>query len=146
MLPPGYAGDADATLASVRLTDARVEQGGLLIELSMSAPDAPAGAAQTEPPLDLKEIEQWDAFLTFVVKQAALDVADEQLRSALLGTLLDARYDIVKVLMTAKAGDADPVPALFRKAWDRLTPGGLGAESQSTRCEVEVCCAEERTG
>jgi hypothetical protein len=121
VLPASFIRNADATLASVTLAGARVVDDGLEIDVAVAAPDAGANPVP-EPPLDVEEIEQWDAFLTFVVKHAALDVSDPAVRNALLGVLLDSRYDIVEALMSAQPGDHDPVPALFRKAWERLAP------------------------
>jgi soluble lytic murein transglycosylase-like protein len=123
ILPAAYVGDAEATLASVTLDAVRVEDGALVIDVELTSPDpAPGSVAVEEPPLDVREVEQWDAFLTFVVKQAALDIEDVPLRATLLGVLLDSRYEIVEAL-TSPAPDArDPVPGLFRNAWARLAP------------------------
>jgi soluble lytic murein transglycosylase-like protein len=123
VLPSAYAGDADATLASVTLAAARVEEDALVIDVTITSPDPPAGfVPEPEPPLDLHEIEQWDAFLTFVVKRAALESDDSPLSTELLAALIDSRYDIVEVLTLAEPGARDPVPELFRKAWARLAP------------------------
>jgi soluble lytic murein transglycosylase-like protein len=123
VLPSAYAGDADATLASVTLAAARVEEDALVVDVTITSPDPAAGfVPEPEPPLDLQEIEQWDAFLTFIVKHAALDSDDSPLRAELLAALIDSRYDIVEVLTLAEPGARDPVPELFRKAWARLAP------------------------
>ena len=123
VLPASYAGDAETTLASVKLTAVHVEDGALVIDVALTSPDPPAGFTPLpEPPLDVHEVEQWDAFLTFVVKQAALEVEDVPLRATLLGVLLDSRYDVVDALTLAAPDARDPVPELFRKAWGRLAP------------------------
>jgi hypothetical protein len=123
VLPAAYAGSADITLASVTLADARVEDHDLVIDVALASPEPPPGYKPApEPPLDVHEVEQWDAFLTFVVKRAALDIEDSPVREALLGVLIDSRYDIVNALVDAEPGARDPVPDLFRKAWVRLAP------------------------
>jgi soluble lytic murein transglycosylase-like protein len=123
VLPAAYVGDAEATLASVTLDAVRVEEGALVIDVKLTSPDpAPGTVAFEEPPLDVREVEQWDAFLTFIIKQAALDIEDVPLRATLLGVLLDGRYEIVDALTQAAPGARDPVPDLFRKAWVRLAP------------------------
>lgn len=123
VLPAAYAGDAERTLASVDLAGVRVEDGALVIEVAMTSPDpAPQSLPAEEPPLDVREVEQWDAFLTFVVKEAALDIEDVPLRATLLGVLLDSRYEIVEALTDPAPDARDPVPDLFRKAWVRLAP------------------------
>ncbi len=123
VVPADYAAQADATLGSLALAAVRVEEHGLAIDLSLAAP-APAvpGEAAREQPLDLAEVERWDAFLTFVIKRAALDASAPELRAALLGVLLDGRHDIVAALTETDPGAPDPVPGLFREAWARLTP------------------------
>ena len=131
VLPSAYAGGADATLASVSLADARVEDGALVIDVALTSADPPAGFVPVpEPPLDVREVEQWDAFLTFVVKRAALDIDDSPLHAELLAALLDSRYDVVEVLTLAEPGARDPVPELFRKAWARLAPVLRDLESE----------------
>jgi hypothetical protein len=100
-----------------------VEEDALVIDVTITSPDPPAGfVPEPEPPLDLHEIEQWDAFLTFIVKHAALDSDDSPLGAELLAALIDSRYDIVEVLALAEPDARDPVPELFRKAWARLAP------------------------
>lgn len=123
VLPAAYAGDAEATLASVTLDAVRVEDGALVIDVELTSPDpAPGTVPSEEPPLDVREVEQWDAFLTFIVKQAALEIEDVPPRATLLGVLLDSRYEIVEALTNATPDARDPVPELFRKAWARLAP------------------------
>ena len=123
MLPAAYADDAEATLTSVKLAGVRVEDGALVIDVSLTSPDPePGSVSSEEPPLDVREVEQWDAFLTFVVKQAASEIEDVPLRATLLGVLLDSRYDIVDALTESAPDARDPVPELFRKAWGRLAP------------------------
>ena len=62
--------------------------------------------------------QQWDSFLTNVVKKLGAD-SQPALRDQLGETFLDSRYQLVQLL---RAGSADPVPQLFADAWNRLAP------------------------
>jgi hypothetical protein len=62
--------------------------------------------------------QQWDSFLTNVVKKLGADF-QPALRDQLGETFLDSRYQLVQLL---RAGSADPVPQLFTDAWNRLAP------------------------
>ena len=81
-----------------------------------------------EPTLRPDEIEawnaawnQWDAFVTFVAKNAAGDALDSQ-RRELFAVLVEARYDILDALAPAHPGALDPVRPLFVSTWTRLAP------------------------
>lgn len=62
--------------------------------------------------------QQWDAFLTGVVKRLGEDFRPDQ-REQLAEFFLDARYQIVDAV---HSGASDPVPQLFTDAWSRLAP------------------------
>ncbi|HKY08945.1 MAG TPA: transglycosylase SLT domain-containing protein [Candidatus Binatia bacterium] len=62
--------------------------------------------------------QQWDSFLTNVVKTLSEEFRPE-LRDALGEFFLDARHRLVDSL---RAGSADPVVQLFTDSWDRLSP------------------------
>jgi hypothetical protein len=81
-----------------------------------------------EAPLSEAEIDaftaranQWDAFLTFVVKTLGAKTLSGPARQALLEILIDARYQITEALAAPTRGK-DPVRQLFLKSWDRLRP------------------------
>jgi septal ring-binding cell division protein DamX len=85
--------------------------------------------ARPEPTLSEHEIQQleqryrsWDAFLTFVIKEAATATRSKELRAALLEILLDARYHIKSILVEPPKSAADPVKQLFIRSWERLMP------------------------
>lgn len=91
-------------------------------------PMAPVADAETQP-LSEEEVEawrktfdSWDAFLTFVIKEAARTTGDPELRYTLLDILLEARHDILRALGPLKPGEPDPVRRLFLKTWKRLAP------------------------
>jgi len=83
----------------------------------------------TEPALTHEELmrweeawQRWDAFLTSVIKHAGTDTDLHELRSALFAVLLDARQDLLEVLVPSVPDAPDPVPALFVKTWEQLAP------------------------
>jgi hypothetical protein len=102
----------------------------------MQVPDPPEpspGGATPEPspvaPLSEDELrrwqtalQQWDAFLTFIVKLTGSDTTVGELRRALLGILLDERYALTEALASPDASVRDPVRPLFLRTWTRLAP------------------------
>ncbi len=81
-----------------------------------------------QPALTAAELErwqqtwqQWDAFLTTIIKHAAHDSLTPELRADLLGVLIESRQDLIPILTEPKAG-VDPVPDLFVTTWQRLQP------------------------
>ena len=131
VLPQEDAAQTDRLLASVSLAAARVTETGLTADLRFDVPERAGGAATPapEPTLTAAELarweaswQRWDAFLTFVTKQAATDSAAAASRQALFDVLIEARYDILWVLRPTSADEPDPVPALFMKTWTRLAP------------------------
>jgi hypothetical protein len=119
-------------LASLALVAARPVETGLAVDVrfdvaesAVAAPTAPV----PEPTLTADELarweaawQQWDAFLTFVSKQAAADTPATAQRQALLDVLIEARYDILKALRPTAPNQPDPVPGLFLRTWSRLAP------------------------
>jgi|GEM_PF-377806 len=116
--------------ASLALERVAADAGGVSAVLRF---EAPAGArpvqAAPEAPLDAAELAaleralgDWDAFLTFVVKQAGRDAAAPALDRELLDVLLDARHDLVWALADPAPRGQDPVRALFVRSWGRLAP------------------------
>lgn len=89
----------------------------------------PGASGVAEPPLSEQELarwerswQQWDAFLTTVIKQAGADADVDDMRSGLLSVLLDARQDLTEVLVSSTGNAPDTVPGLFIKTWKRLAP------------------------
>ncbi|HMA81609.1 MAG TPA: lytic transglycosylase domain-containing protein, partial [Candidatus Binatia bacterium] len=62
--------------------------------------------------------QQWDSFLTNVVKKLGENFSPDQ-RDQLSEVFLDARYQLVQAL---SSGASDPVPQLFTDTWGRLAP------------------------
>ena len=75
-------------------------------------------AALALPTVSRADWQQWDSFLTNVVKKLGQDFRPDQ-RDQLSEMFLDARYQIVQAL---SSGASDPVPQLFTDAWSRLGP------------------------
>ncbi|MEW6271779.1 MAG: lytic transglycosylase domain-containing protein, partial [Thermodesulfobacteriota bacterium] len=96
---------------------------------SPEAAPSPAPSPAPEPPLSEEELlrwqtalQQWDAFLTFVVKVTGRDAKVVELRKALLEILLDERYALLDALASPAAAKQDPVRPLFLRTWTRLAP------------------------
>jgi len=128
VLSPGDAGRSEGIVDSLALTAVGVEADAVTLTASIDIPDVPVATPASEPVLTDEELarwrqgwQQWDAFLTYVVKASARDTTRDATRGELFDVLLSARYDIVEILGTAPEGP-DPVPALFVRTWDRLAP------------------------
>ena len=125
---PRYSADRlTGMVDSLRIGHILVRPDGLDVRLTIDVDKMPQ--AGPEPALNAAEMEQleqtyrtWDAFLTFVVKQAAAATQSEALRSALLEILLDARYEMKAVLVADADSGTDPVKKLFVRSWERLEP------------------------
>lgn len=129
----GPAGPISLVVDSLRLAEVSAADDGLVAELRLWTPDLPAPEPAPEAPLSAEEMEHWemafqlawqswDAFFTFIVKQAATDTEAEDLRRALRDVLLDSRHDLVSALTDPDPQGPDPVRALFLESWPRLAP------------------------
>lgn len=128
MLTPGDAARTQTIIDSLALTAVSVQADSVTLGARIEIPPAARTTALPEPVLTAQELaqwqqawQQWDAFLTFVIKASARDTTRDATRGALLDVLLSARYDIVEILATTPGGP-DPVPELFVRTWDRLAP------------------------
>ena len=125
---PRYSSDRlTRMIDSLRIGHIGVGPGGLDVQLTLDVEKLPKTA--TEPALTKVEAQQfeqrcqdWDAFLTFVIKEIATATRSEKLRSALLDILLDVRFQIRDILTTTPEGRPDPVKQLFIRSWERLEP------------------------
>ncbi len=136
LLDPGDGTRIARMLDSIHMTGATVGDSGVSVALGFvvdpitagATPPAPA-AATPEPTLSVEELQRWeqswqrwDAFLTFVVKQAGRDATTKELQQALAEVLIEARYDILEALAPTTPGAPDPTRELFLKTWERLAP------------------------
>ena len=117
-------------LDSIHPVSARASPKGVVVEAALEVPEARTTHAPTatEPPLTDAEVEafttranQWDSFVTFVIKTLGRKTLNPASRQALLETLLDARYQILDALASPSRRE-DPVRGLFLKSWERLRP------------------------
>ncbi len=136
LLDPGDGTRIARMLDSIHVTGATAGESGVSVALAFAVdPIAvgatpPVAAAPTpEPTLSVEELQRWeqswqrwDAFLTFVVKQAGHDATTKELQQALAEVLIEARYDILEALAPSTPGAPDPTRGLFLKTWERLAP------------------------
>jgi hypothetical protein len=130
IVAPSNAEEARRAIDSLHPVSVSAAPKGIVIEAAFEITEAtgtPAPSA-TEAPLSEAEIDaftaranQWDAFLTFVIKSLGAKTLSKPARQALLETLIDARYQIAEAL-AAPSRKEDPVRQLFLKTWDRLRP------------------------
>jgi len=123
---------ARQSLESVRFSNVEATGTGIVLTLQFQVPEkriAQLVDVSEEPPLTHEEAlqwesawQRWDAFLTFVIKQAAKDNEQGDLRRELLQVLLDGRYDLTEALTSWNEEAVDPVRGLFLKSWRRLSP------------------------
>ena len=132
---PTVVPDGDAArriIDSLHIADVKVTPTGVRLDMAFTveetALEEQALSPGPEPTLRPDEIEawnvawnQWDAFVTFVAKNAAGDALDAQ-RRELFAVLVEARYDILDALAPAHPGALDPVRPLFVSTWTRLAP------------------------
>ena len=111
-----------AHLAGVDMAD-----DGLVAALAIALRALPETEAHPETPLDEVELAEWqriedelDGFLTTVIVHLAGGVDERELQLDLMAVLIDSRYRIAEAL--AEDTDADPVEALFLRAWEAMRP------------------------
>jgi cell division septation protein DedD len=112
---------------SLRIGHLLIRSSGLNVELRIDVETfAKAGPESILSKLEMQQLEQryrsWDAFLTFVIKEAAIATRTEELRAALFEILLDARYQFKSILIEPSQSTTDPVKQLFIRSWERLMP------------------------
>ncbi len=127
---PARAAEARRAIESLRPVAVSATPKGIVVEAALDLAEtasAPAPEA-TEPLLTEAEIRafteranQWDAFVTFVIKTLGARTLRAETRQALLETLIDARYQVADAL-AAPSRREDPVRQLFLKSWQRLRP------------------------
>ncbi|MGB6553972.1 MAG: transglycosylase SLT domain-containing protein [Candidatus Binataceae bacterium] len=118
---------------------------GVRITLVISVGDFPAPAPFGPPaeptPQELaafqKQLNQWDAFLVFAIKQLGANVGDQRFRDQLMQILIESRYRLLDALAKApSAAGPDPVRTIFLDTWqalgtavhDAAARGQLGAQ------------------
>jgi len=131
MLLSSFAGPAGTPHAGALQT---IRPGGLVVEpdavkvgVTLDVPRAALAPRAPEPalsPAQLKrweaKLDDWDGFLSFVVKDLAGENADPTVRDELLSLLLDTRREVVAVLARGPEPGIDAVRRIFLTTWDRL--------------------------
>jgi hypothetical protein len=98
--------------------------------LPVDAKDMAKTDARVAPQLQLAQLpglggapvdwQQWDGFLTLVVKRFGREIPPD-LRESLAEAFLDLRYELTDAVALASAGQ-NPVPQLLSNGWQRLSP------------------------
>jgi hypothetical protein len=125
-----HNGEGRAALDSITPASVAVADDGLLVELRMRVPKVEATPDLPAEPLTPAELasfeaawQGWDGFVTFVVKHFAAGTAAPETRRELLEVLIEARYDLIRILAAEpEIRRTDPVRALFVDTWSRLSP------------------------
>ena len=127
--PPEVAQRVSQTLATLRAEpDLLPADDGVRATIDLAVPQfaplptpsAPVQLTPEEVAAFEKQIDQWDAFLVFAVKEMGVASTDAQLREDLLALLLDSRYRLIQALSNPQAGGPDPIRLLFLDEWQRL--------------------------
>jgi hypothetical protein len=128
--PADVAERVKQTLATLRAEpELRAEDNGVRATLDFTLPAFATPAATPPPAAALspeelaafeKQLDQWDAFLVFAIKQLGDVNADPKLRDGLMNLLLDSRHRLVQALANPQSAGADPVRLLFLDEWQRL--------------------------
>jgi hypothetical protein len=102
---------------------------GVRIALLINVPAVPEAVGSETPapptPQEIaafeKQLDDWDAFLVFAIKQLGFTVGDKEFRGELLDILLTSRYRLTQALANPpSASGPDPVRALFLDTWQKL--------------------------
>ena len=83
-------------------------------------PSAPVQLTPQQLAAFEKNLDQWDSFLVFAIKQMGETSKDAQLRDDLLALLLDSRYRLIDALSHPQSAGPDPIRILFLDEWQRL--------------------------
>ena len=127
--PPEVAERVAQTLATLRAEpQLTAEDGGVRAVIDLTVPafepvptaSAPAQLTPQELAAFEKNLDQWDSFLVFAIKQMGDTSKDPQLRDDLLALLLDSRYRLVDALAHPQSAGPDPIRILFLDEWQRL--------------------------
>ena len=117
--PPEVAERVSQTIATLRAEPQLLaEDNGLRATLDFTVPafeplptpSAPVQLTPQELAAFEKNLDQWDAFLVFAIKQLGVTSKDVQLRDDLLALLLDSRYRLIDALTHPRSAGPDPDP------------------------------------
>ncbi|MFZ5764925.1 MAG: lytic transglycosylase domain-containing protein [Thermodesulfobacteriota bacterium] len=127
---PEEAEQLAVVLRTLTVGPVRVDPTGFVVPLFLTVdesrlapPPLPAQAPLQPEEIEafLRVLEPWDAFLVFVIKNAATDLVDAMMREELFDLLISSRYQLLPILSGETAADPDdPLRALFVAAWQEL--------------------------
>jgi hypothetical protein len=126
-LAPEHAERAIAAIDSLRPIRATVTPRGVEAEIGMRVPPGPAALVGPEAALTDEErrrweaaLDDWDAFLTFTVKELGITEPDKETVDALFRLFIDGRHAVLAVLTAGPQRGEDPVRPLFLTTWSQL--------------------------
>ena len=138
---PAATASLAAALPTIRVVGLRVDPDAMRLLVALDLPSASAAPRASEPPLTPAQVsrwearlDQWDGFLSFVVKNLASEHPDAGVRDELLGLLLEARRELVAVLARGPVPGTDAVRSIFLRTLG--SPGvivGPGAAARPRR-------------
>ncbi len=127
--PVAHRATVRSILESLNITRIEVMPNGVRTNFRLNVPALATAKPRPEQKLTEREVvrfrqtlDQWDAFITFIVKQAANETLNPALRKSLLAILLDTRYDLLAYINAEPRGNEDPIKQLFIRTWRRLAP------------------------
>jgi len=127
-LPKDNAAEVKDILKSLRFSSINAKDDGIDIKLDFNAPAKKviakpvAAFSAAEQQQWQAAWQQWDAFLSSAINQAADDTKSPELRENLMDILMDSRAAFQSGLKEHDANDADPVRVFFTDTWVRLAP------------------------
>jgi hypothetical protein len=127
-LPKDNAAEVKDILKSLRFSSINAKDDGIDIKLDFNAPAKKviakpvAAFSAAEQKQWQAAWQQWDAFLSSAINQAADDTKSPELRENLMDILMDSRAAFQAGLKEHDANDADPVRVFFTDTWGRLAP------------------------
>ena len=99
---------------------AALEVAEVPVSVSDEAPEAPLTDEEIE--VFTQRMNEWDAFVTFVVRELGRLALRDETRAALLAVLLEVRHEVIAALEAPSRREEDRVRALFVSAWEQLRP------------------------
>lgn len=128
--PPDQSAAMEQVVQQLQIMEPRVESAHVVVPIALDIPDAwltPPAPTSSAAPLTEAEmqaldaaLQPWDAFLVYILRQAALDGQDSALRQRLFTLLLESRYELVAMLSGDTPPSGDPLRTLFMDTWNEL--------------------------
>lgn len=127
-LPPEKSGEIKQILSTLKFSGAEANDDGIKVSLAF---DAPVKKLDPKPEAPFTEAEQkqwqatwqeWDAFLSKAIGQAASETKSPELRDTLTEILLESRTAFQAGLKAQSPQSADPVRVFFTETWQKLSP------------------------